>query len=138
MGLAKSMPSLSKAALTDHITRVVFDVTAMHEFVGCVVSYTTDPAGAALQVRPNLNMADLQEFVQVNSLVAGTGMPMPMLVPTGVEGDKPWLPLLNLTGTQDESCFAKVTALYHTLQEKLKRLSAEIKRKNETERRDYP
>merc|ERR1712183_944305 len=57
---AKSMPSLSKASLTDHITRVVFDVTAFHEFVGCVVSYTTDPAGASLQVRPGLDMCDLQ------------------------------------------------------------------------------
>ncbi|CAK0802440.1 unnamed protein product [Prorocentrum cordatum] len=92
---------LSKASLTDQITRAVFDATAMHEFVGGVVGYTTDPAGAVLQVRPGLDMAGLQQFVQVNSLVAGTGMPMPMLMPSGQPGDEDWLPQLRLGQASD-------------------------------------
>merc|ERR1712238_448524 len=68
-----AIPELSKQALIDQLTRGIFDVTAYHEFVGYVVAYTTDPAGGSLQVRPGLDMADLQEFLAVNSLVAGTG-----------------------------------------------------------------
>jgi hypothetical protein len=125
---------LSKASLTDQITRAIFDVTAMHEFVGGVVGYTTDPAGAALQVRPGLDMAGLQQFVQVNSLVAGTGMPMPMMIPSGQEGDEDWLPQLLLGQASDE----RVKKLHAELMRDLHAVSAAIGKRNSPGARIHP
>jgi len=124
---AKSLPPLSRASLIDQIASGVFHVTAYHELVGDVVAYTTDPAGAALQVRPGRNMADLQQFMQVNSLVAGTGTPMPMFVPSGEVGDEDWLPHLS---TSDGKAFSQVSALYSTLMDRLRRISSEVKWRN--------
>jgi len=131
---AKAMPALSKTALVNQITRAVFDVTAMHEFVGNVVSYTTDPAGAALQVRPSLNMADLQQFVQVNSLVAGTGMPMPMLVPSGQAGDLDWFQLLD----PPSEISPMVEQLYKKLMDDLRTVSNTVRARNASGTREHP
>jgi len=128
---ARQMPAISKEALVKQIARGMFDVTAYHEYVGYVVTYTTDPAGAVPQVRPGRNMTDIQEMLGVNGLVAGTGIPMPMFVPSGTAGDEEWLPILDITaGGQDPSKFKKVTDLYHTFMAKLKHISAEIAKRN--------
>lgn len=126
---ARQLPPLAKQALIDQIARGIFDVTVLHEIVGDVVEYTTDPAGAALQVRSGADMADLQQFLQVNSLVAGTGTPMPMFVPSGETGDEEWLPQLDI-GLDGGRPFAQVSALYKTLMETLRRLSAEVRQRN--------
>merc|ERR1711862_994746 len=47
----QGLPPLSKAALIAQMAQGIFDVTAYHDFVGGVVEYTTDPAGAFFQVR---------------------------------------------------------------------------------------
>mmetsp|Transcript_115061 Transcript_115061/g.372159 ORF Transcript_115061/g.372159 Transcript_115061/m.372159 type:complete len:654 (-) Transcript_115061:255-2216(-) len=129
---AAALPALSRQALIDQLTRGAFDVTAYHELVGYVVAYTTDPAGAALQVRPSLDMADLQEFLAVNSLVAGTGTPMPMLVPSGEPGDEDWLYQLDLTakGGQDPRKFQEVSRCYRIFMDRFKQISKTIEKRN--------
>merc|ERR1712183_591611 len=110
-----------------------------HEFVGGVVEYTTDPAGAMCQVRPGLNMSDLQEMFLVNSLVCGTGQPVPMLIATGEHGDVDWVDLLKYN--QDDDClekwkdpatFKKVEDLQRKLIARLKEISKEIEDRNKT------
>jgi len=135
---AKSVPTLSKAALIKQMTQAVFDVTALHKFVGDVVVYTTDPAGAAMQVRAGLDMCDLQQFVQVNSLVAGTGTPMPMFVASGQEGDEEWLSNLNLTeeAGQEPAAYAEVKKLHGSLMARLKQVSANVKKRNKSGQRE--
>jgi len=124
---AQGLPPLSRVALTNQITRGMFDVTAYHELVGDVVVYTTDPAGAALQVRPGRDMADIQQFFQVNSLVAGTGTPMPMFVPSGEPGDEDWLSHLD---TGEIAKLPQVSAIYKTMMDRLKQVSAQIHKRN--------
>eukprot|EP00927_Polykrikos_kofoidii_P003556 TRINITY_DN11429_c0_g1_i1.p1 TRINITY_DN11429_c0_g1~~TRINITY_DN11429_c0_g1_i1.p1 ORF type:complete len:1192 (-),score=142.78 TRINITY_DN11429_c0_g1_i1:30-3605(-) len=136
---ARALPPLSKANLINQMTRAVFDVTAMHKFAGMVVAYTTDPAGAALQVRPGRDMADLQQLVQVNSLVAGTGMPMPMLVPSGQAGDEDWADQLDITDAgRDPAIFRKVRHLYDELMEGLRNISARVRKRNASGSRAHP
>eukprot|EP00933_Yihiella_yeosuensis_P039804 TRINITY_DN33985_c0_g1_i1.p1 TRINITY_DN33985_c0_g1~~TRINITY_DN33985_c0_g1_i1.p1 ORF type:complete len:872 (+),score=172.75 TRINITY_DN33985_c0_g1_i1:712-3327(+) len=129
---ARSLPALSKSALKLHLTRTVFDVTAYHEMVGDVVEYTTDPAGAMLQVREGLDQCDVQQFVQVNSLVAGTGTPMPMFMASGRPGDEDWLHQLDLTvvGGRGASEFEKISVLHKTLMEDLHKVSKLIESRN--------
>mmetsp|Transcript_15068 Transcript_15068/g.40622 ORF Transcript_15068/g.40622 Transcript_15068/m.40622 type:complete len:1094 (-) Transcript_15068:78-3359(-) len=129
---AQALPALSRTALIDQLTRGAFDVTAYHELVGDVVAYTTDPAGAALQVRPGADMADLQEFLQVNSLVAGTGTPMPMFVPSGEKGDEDWLCQLDLSkgGVHSPKHFEEVSSLYRTMMDRMREISQDVRRRN--------
>eukprot|EP00445_Apocalathium_hangoei_P001813 CAMPEP_0203843458 /NCGR_PEP_ID=MMETSP0359-20131031/2600_1 /ASSEMBLY_ACC=CAM_ASM_000338 /TAXON_ID=268821 /ORGANISM="Scrippsiella Hangoei, Strain SHTV-5" /LENGTH=1059 /DNA_ID=CAMNT_0050758227 /DNA_START=66 /DNA_END=3245 /DNA_ORIENTATION=+ len=129
---ARALPQLSKQALIDQLTRGTFDVTGYHELVGYVVAYTTDPAGGSMQVRPGLDMADLQELLAVNSLVAGTGTPMPMFVPSCEPGDEDWLPQLDLTakGGYDTKHFAEVSKLYANMMSEMKQISASVKTRN--------
>mmetsp|Transcript_91631 Transcript_91631/g.200871 ORF Transcript_91631/g.200871 Transcript_91631/m.200871 type:complete len:1147 (-) Transcript_91631:374-3814(-) len=131
---AKALPKLTRSSLILQLSRGAFDVTALHELVGYVVAYTTDPAGAGLQVRPGMNMADLQQFIAVNSLVAGTGTPMPMLVPSGQPGDEDWLHQLDMTGKGTEQYppekFEEVSKHYRNLMDRFRQISNSIRKRN--------
>eukprot|EP00931_Biecheleriopsis_adriatica_P033221 TRINITY_DN19287_c0_g2_i1.p1 TRINITY_DN19287_c0_g2~~TRINITY_DN19287_c0_g2_i1.p1 ORF type:complete len:1157 (-),score=244.32 TRINITY_DN19287_c0_g2_i1:492-3911(-) len=137
---AQGLPKLSRASLVDQLTRAMFDVTALHEFVGGVVEYTTDPAGAVMQVRKGLDMSDLQQFVIINSLVASTGAPMPMLIASGEEGDEEWLPQLDLTAATAKGAehFAAVSRLQQCFIEELKTVSGNVQKRNMSGSREHP
>merc|ERR1712217_310725 len=123
---------VTKASLAKQMTHAIFYVTCYHKLAGGVVGYTTDPEGAGMQVRPNLDMCDTRHFVQVNSLVAGTGTPMPMLVPSGQPGDEEWCSQLDLSqedGTRAQE-WTKVKELHKTFMHKLKEQSNAVRAKN--------
>jgi len=141
---ARGLPALSKAALVDQMTHVLFNVTAYHKLVGGVVEYSTDPAGAVMQVRPGLDMSDMEELVEVNSLVSGTGTPMPMLVPSGIRGDADWLGHLDLRGAaaggqrqHAEQAYRAVEQLYRALMADLRAASAAVQRRNASGAREH-
>merc|ERR1712083_519390 len=122
--------------LATQIARSMFDVTAYHKFAGGVVGYTTDPQGAAMQVRKDLDMCDVRHFVQVNSLVAGTGTPMPMLLSSNQPGDVCWLESLEIPNMAPQ--FARVKVLFEAFMTKLRDLSGEICKRNQSGKREHP
>lgn len=140
----QGLPELSKSALKDQLAKGIFDVTARHEFVGGVVEYTTDPAGAFFQVRHKRNMADMQQLIMTNSLVSATGIPMPKLIASGDAGDVDWLHHLDLTGGsvrpgwEAKEKFEAITKLRAKLIEELHTISELIKGRNASGEREHP
>jgi len=140
----QGLPELSKSALKDQLAKGIFDVTAYHEFVGGVVEYTTDPAGAFFQVRAGRNMADTQQLIMTNSLVSATGIPMPKFIATGVAGDVDWLNHLDLTGGSVRpgwdapEKFQAITKMRENLINELKTISELIKGRNASGEREHP
>jgi len=121
---SKGLPPLSRNALVDQITQAVFEVTAFHEFVGTVIGYSTDPAGGALNVRPDVVMADKQSFMQSLCLVSSTGRPMPLYLDD-------WSFLLDLgEGSVFPNKFQEAKALWQKMSDELWQLSAEVSAKN--------
>lgn len=125
---AGGLPPLSKASLIDQMTHAVFAVTGYHEIVGQVVPYTTDPAGAALAVRPGQSMADTQTLIAMNGLVASTGTPMPKFLDD-------WTPILDATAWDGKRNKA-TKILREAMVVRMKEVSVEIKQRNES--RDHP
>jgi len=133
-------PCLTRETLSTHMAQVVFDVTAWHEFVGNVIGYVADPAGAALQVRPGHNMADLQQVTQMLSLVASTGAPMPMFGDDWSrlldlrflsEEEPPIDPAARFTKMYTEEVKATVEGLHTELRDKLHKVSQLIEANND-------
>jgi len=120
---AKGLPPLSKAALADQLAQAVFDITAYHEFVGHVIGVLSDPRGCFMQVRPGLDMADKQHLIQVLSLAASTGSPMPRFLDD-------WSWLLDLGHLAPQNHFKEAKALWDRLRARLTEVSAEIKQRN--------
>merc|ERR1711953_1192237 len=134
--LAKRGP-MTKALLIDQMVRSIFDVTAFHEFVGAAVEYTTDPAAAAFQVRVGESMANMQNFLLLNSLVVSTGMPMPMLVPSQQDGDDIWLYQLEITPGDPEK-FERVDKVHETFMAALEEVSKNVRARNKSGERIHP
>jgi len=124
------LPPLTKASLAEQITQAVFDVTAYHELVGSTCQYVTDPSGMALQVRPGLEMADAQQLVNMCSLVASTGSPMPRYLDD-------WTRLLDLGPKSPmKNRFDDAKTLWSRLVDSLHAVSDQIALRNKT--REHP
>lgn len=131
------VPPLSKNKLIDQIAQCIFDATALHNFVGNVVEYTTDPAGACFQVRPGRDMCDLQQFIMVNSLVVTTATDMPMLTPRGEPGDDSWCEQM-VPPCMPEALQIAMKTIYNNFQNTLMELSNDVKNRNDSGQRYHP
>lgn len=73
------LPELSKDALIDYATSVLFYVTGLHEWVGNVTEYATVPNGMAGKIRIGAVTQDKQAFIQMQCIAGLTGLRQPPL-----------------------------------------------------------
>ncbi len=112
---------LTEDNLIDMITQFIWCVTGLHEHVGAVVEYVTNPTFAGTKIRPGTEMSDVQTSVQALLILGLTGLKQPQLIEDFTHI------ALDTRGQQ----------LFRDFQKDLVALSAEIDRKNETRRFPY-
>jgi hypothetical protein len=74
------IPALSRQNLVDLLTQFIWCVTGMHEAVGSVVEYVTNPTFMGTKIRPGTEMSDVQASMQCLLIIGLTGLQMPSLM----------------------------------------------------------
>jgi hypothetical protein len=76
-------PDRSREALVDVLSQFIWSVTGLHEAVGTVHEYVTDPTFMGTKIRRGVEMADIQASMQYLLVMALTGLNMPRLLDLG-------------------------------------------------------
>eukprot|EP01084_Bolivina_argentea_P092105 165745_1 len=104
----------------DVITELICEVTGFHEHVGQVSDYLMSPDWIGCRLRENKEICSIQEYTQVLSLAAFTGLKAPLLMDD-------WSHLI-----QNDKYYTKIKNIYDEWHKDLINLSNKIDEKNKT------
>jgi len=112
---SRNIGALSKEALVNYLTQVIWTVTGLHQYVGNPLEFILQPSFLSTKIRPGKEVADIQATLQSFSIIGLTGLPQTPLL-----GDYTHL----VDDPEDKACLQR-------FQQRLEALAASIEKRNE-------